>query len=180
MEETVGIDFVKCAVITALISASPVALAGKKVAALDTDFVLVLGGGDTSTTDLDVDPTRPADPAPADPEINTTYGMTLRAGYQVSFVIVDLSLEAGVRSMQFTTDDPLMAIYGGRVNIGKLIKPGMYIHGLYGFDGTSGWEAGLTGDFTAIPILNIGLQVGYGSMSEREWLNAGAHIGVQF
>ena len=175
-----GIDFVKFLVLTTLVTASPQAFAGKKIAALDTDFVLVLGGEPSAPPADDADDALEPGVSAADPKINSTFGLTLRAGYQVSFVIVDVSLEAGVRSMQFTSDDPLMAVYGGRVNVGKLIKPGMYVHGIYDFEGNSGWEAGLTGDFTAIPVVKFGLQVGYGAKSDVEWLNAGVHIGVQF
>ena len=138
------------------------------MAAVDADVVIPLGKSSA-----------PDDGgASANPEL--AFGTTLRAGYQLSFVIVDISLEGGVRSLKFSPDDPLMAIYGGRVNVGKLIKPGIYAHGIYSFDGASGWEAGLTGDFTAIPVVKFGLQLGYGEMTDVEWLNAGVHIAAQF
>lgn len=160
-------NFKKYALISALLASSPAAFAGKKVVALDGDVVLALGGAAAPESDAESGPP-------------ITFATTVRAGYQLSFVVVDVSFEGGLRSMKFAADDPLMAIYGGRVNVGKLIKPGIYVHGLYSFDGSNGWEAGLTGDFTALPVLKFGLQVGYGELSDQDWLNAGVHIAAQF
>jgi hypothetical protein len=167
LEECLAHNLKKFALVTALITTSPAAFAGKKVVAVDGDVVLALGGADTAD-------------AEAETAAPITFATTLRAGYQLSFVVVDVSLEGGVRSMKFSPDDPLIAIYGGRVNVGKLIKPGVYAHGLVTFDGNSGWEAGLTGDFTALPILKLGLQAGYGELNGRDWFNAGAHLAAQF
>ena len=90
---------------------SPTAFAGKTTVSVDTDFVLPLGGDTPESSESDE--TIPAGPGLHETELPAGYSVTLRAGYKLSFVIVDVTPEVGLRSLQLVHGTPLTFVYGG-------------------------------------------------------------------
>ena len=92
-------------------------------------------------------------------------------GYTLSIAVADVTPEIGLALMG--EGYGVQPKIGARARLGKLIMPGIYGHmisseGLAFSPGTSGFDAGMSLDLTAIPHLEIGLVGGILALPENE------------
>jgi hypothetical protein len=129
-------------------------------------------------------------------EIDSGGGGALRLGHEFDAIALSLTPEISGSYHSFSGDfGP--AVYRGtgglRLNVGKILEPGVYGHagvGRASFDVPGAaqdpsrtaftWDAGVTLDFTLLPVIEIGAHAAYNSLAagdaERlDWLTAGLH-----
>ena len=131
-------------------------------------------------------------------------GASLRLGYELPLPVVRIIPEAQLGFSQFTEDDQgnptqsvLVGRAGVRVGIGGVIGPALYAHvGYARIDGegsdfvvqSSGlsYDAGLSVDFTLLPIINLGVHGGINAIVDDgrektfQWFDIGIHAEVNF
>ncbi len=92
-------------------------------------------------------------------------------GYTLSVMVADVTPEIGLGLMG--ENYGIQPKVGARARLGKLIKPGAYGHiisseGLSFAPGTTGFDAGVSLDLTAIPHLEFGLMGGVLGLPEND------------
>ena len=133
--------------------------------------------------------------------VNTGAGFGIRLGTELHLPLIVLNPEFGFNYASFSKDQPptvYRGVAGLRLGIGELIRFGVYAHVGFGY---VSWEpspynynhSGLTYDagifleFTALPLLNIGVHAGYARMASKDeqpdplqWLSLGLHATIVF
>ena len=128
-------------------------------------------------------------------------GFAIRLGDQLHVPAVAFTPELAFSYDKFSKaygPSVYRGVVGARLSIGELIRPGVYAHvgfGKYDLDipgadpsGTAiTYDAGLSLDFTLLPLLNLGVHGSYnvllGDDEDRErfkWLTLGAHVELVF
>ncbi|MEY4578086.1 MAG: hypothetical protein RL701_2789 [Pseudomonadota bacterium] len=141
---------------------------------------------------------------PIDSEgIKTGPGFGVRIGTQLHLPLVVVTPEIGFHYSAFDnvlTVKDYRGIIGARVGIGEAFRIGAYGHVGFGhityslsrtsdaLDSNTGFtfDLGAFLDLTLIPLLDIGVHLGYGNTTTRDrynalqWLNAGIHAALVF
>ncbi len=148
--------------------------------------------------------------------ISIGYGFNGRLGYTLPVPVVDLTPEILVGYTRFSPDTGsgsigvTRAMAGGRVGVGAGFKPFAYWHIGYAHPAAESAGVELAADvlctqvgggldFTALPLLNLGIQVGYNYASEGDatlttagvtrtvkvkdgttWVDFGVHASIEF
>jgi hypothetical protein len=129
-------------------------------------------------------------------------GGALRLGQQFGGVLLSLTPEIGgsYHSLNGVYDASLYRGFVGlRLSLGAVIEPGIFGHVGYGhidFRDVSGpldrshgaltYDAGVTLDFTLLPVLDVGAHAAYNGLAGKDdfdrihWISAGGHFSVQF
>lgn len=127
-------------------------------------------------------------------------GGAFRLGRELDAVELSLTpeLSAGFHSFSGDLGPKLYrATAGARLNFGKLLEPGVFGHAGIGhasYDAPAGaadpsrtaftWDAGLTLDVTALPVIELGAHAAFDSLSsgdaERalQWITLGIHASL--
>lgn len=158
----------------AALAVSPTARAGTTLA-LDLDFATAID----------------------EPHIDSGGGGALRLGYELDLAVLSLTPEIGgsYHALGGRIDVKHYAGFvGGRVSFGKVLEPGVFAHLGIGrlsadvgdaSDTGPAFDAGVTLDFTLLPILDLGVHAAYANliMDEGEnfdWVRLGAHAALSF
>lgn len=136
--------------------------------------------------------------------VSSLLGGALRLGVEFDAKLVSLTPEVGASYHGFSGDlapGALRGFGGARLAVGAVVRPGIYFHGGYAqvtYDrATPGappsrsgptWDGGLSLDLTVLPVIDLGLHVGYTVVTASRddagdalrWLAAGAHLAVVF
>lgn len=122
-------------------------------------------------------------------------GGALRLGQELDLIVLSLTPEVGFSYHSFGGDAELThysGFIGGRVAVGKIIEPGVFAHIGIGHasndivsDTGPALDAGVTLDFTLLPILDIGVHAAYDTLwldggENLDWIRVGAHASVGF
>ncbi len=110
----------------------------------------------------------------SEPQVGSGTGFNVRLGYKLDLLVVQLTPEIGGAYHTFSgTADAKFSqgIVGARLAFGKVVEPGLYAHLGYGHlgagpgdrSGATG-DAGLTLDFTLLPIIDLGVHAGYNGL----------------
>jgi hypothetical protein len=134
--------------------------------------------------------------------VKAGFGGALRGGYDVNLGLVHLMPEVGLGLNKLTGDvSPLIfrGFAGGRFGIGVLVRFDVFAHIGYahvGYTrtpvggasegyGTPVFDTGLALDFTALPVLDLGIHASYnsafsgtGDADTPKWLGLGVHLAV--
>ena len=126
------------------------------------------------------------------------YGFDGRVGYNLSLAMIEVQPELVFSYMRFGNEgESGSTIYrgmaGGRAGLGLGLMPFVYAHigygsfssGLSAFVGGSARTYDIGGglDFTALPLINIGISAGYNIMKTDkpvEWFDLGVHANIVF
>jgi len=117
-----------------------------------------------------------------------------RLGYELPVPLLHVVPEIGFQYARYNNAKAYRGFAGGRVGIGVVLQLGVYAHiglGKIEYDGikpatdtTLNYDGGLYLDFTALPLVDIGVHAGVGRFENREdrdplqWLALGAHAAV--
>jgi len=127
-------------------------------------------------------------------------GFGIRLGAQIHLPLITLTPEIGFTWASFGDGPEIYrGILGARVGLGEVLRFGVFAH--LGF-GHQSWElatvdvshtgvtmdAGLFLDLTIIPLIDVGVHMGYGRLSANEdenidpnqWLAFGLHAAIVF
>jgi hypothetical protein len=128
--------------------------------------------------------------------VGTGGGFGIRLGQELHLPLVSINPEIGFTYASFSKDAPpkiYRGIAGLRVGVGELLRIGVMAHVGFGYvswepkqgDAShSGltYDAGLFLEFTAIPLLNIGVHAAYNRLAEGDnqpstlqWMQLGLH-----
>ena len=125
-------------------------------------------------------------------------GFALRIGYQLHLPLVTLTPEIGFHYASFDPEPTLYrGIAGGRLGIGEVFRVGVFAHigighasidtGLIDASHTAfTFDLGAFLDLTILPLIDIGIHVGYGNLSPDgdgdalQWIPIGAHVAIVF
>ncbi|MGC4090267.1 MAG: hypothetical protein QM756_20780 [Polyangiaceae bacterium] len=124
-------------------------------------------------------------------------GLAARYGYKLDLLVLSVTPEVGAGAYWFggAADARLLTGFvGGRAAFGKVVEPGVFAHIGYGsmksgnFDAVGGTtlDAGLSLDFTMVPLLDFGLHGAYGAAFLKDadeafdWFRVGAHAALAF
>jgi hypothetical protein len=135
--------------------------------------------------------------------LSTGPGFAIRAGYQLHVPLLVLTPEIGFNLAAFNSDvsdgnaRAYRGIAGVRAGIGELLRVGAYGH--VGFASVSRtlhakdldhtsftFDIGAFLDLTVIPLLDLGVHIGYASVSGEhdikalQWVAAGVHAALVF
>lgn len=150
-------------------------------------------GGASTTLALDLEYAGPIDEDP----VTGGSGGAVRLGRQADLVLVTLTGEIGGSYHGFG-GSPDVTVYrgfiGGRLQVGKILEPGIYGHlgvGKLNVDPGDArtaptFDAGLFLDLTVLPLVDVGVHVGYDTVLGGEDSNAfdyyvaGAHAALVF
>lgn len=151
------------------------------------------GGGGKTTLALDLEYAGTIDEG----DVEAGSGGAVRLGRQADLVLVKLTGELGGSYHGFS-GSPDVTIYrgfiGGRLQVGKVLEPGIYGHlgvGKLNVDpGDSRtsptFDAGLFLDLTVLPLVDVGVHLGYdtvlgsGDANAFDYYVAGAHAALVF
>lgn len=124
-------------------------------------------------------------------------GFGIRIGQQLHLPLVVINPEFGFTYASFSKDEPpkmYRGIAGGRIGFGELMRFGVLAHIGFGYvdweRGPNDWshtgltyDAGVFFEFTAIPLLNIGVHAIYNRIAASDdlndtlhWMSLGAHL----
>jgi hypothetical protein len=149
--------------------------------------------GGSTTLALDLEYAGPIDEG----EVEAGSGGAVRLGRRADLVLVSLTGEIGGSYHGFG-GSPDVTVYrgflGGRLQVGKILEPGIYGHlGIAKLNVDPGdsrtaptFDAGLFLDLTVLPLVDVGLHVGYDTVLGGEDANAfdyyvaGAHAALVF
>jgi hypothetical protein len=133
--------------------------------------------------------------------VNTGAGFGVRLGTELHLPLVVLNPEFAFTYASFSKDQPptvYRGVAGARLGFGELIRFGVMAHVGFGYvnwkPGPDNYShSGLTYDigifleFTALPLLNIGVHAAYNRMASDEgqpdplqWLSVGLHATIVF
>jgi hypothetical protein len=128
--------------------------------------------------------------------VGTGGGFGIRLGQELHLPLLSINPEIGFTYASFSKDEPpkiYRGIAGVRVGMGELLRIGVMAHVGFGY---VSWEpkqrdvshsgltydAGLFLEFTALPLLNIGVHAAYNRMAADEgqpsalqWMQLGLH-----
>lgn len=122
-------------------------------------------------------------------------GGALRIGQELDLIVVSLTPEVGGSYHSFSGDAELShysGFIGGRLAVGKIIEPGIFAHlGIghisneFASDTGPALDAGITLDFTLLPILDLGVHAAYDTLwldngENFDWVRVGAHASLGF
>lgn len=127
-------------------------------------------------------------------------GFAIRLGSQIHLPALALTPELSIGYAGFSESagpNVYRGVVGLRLGIGELIRPGVFAHiGLGRFSLDAGgrdvsstevtYDAGLMLDFTLLPLLNLGVHMGYDRLDGSDkrktfhWLTFGIHAEVVF
>jgi hypothetical protein len=128
-------------------------------------------------------------------------GGAFRLGREFDGPLLSLTPELGgsYHSLDGVYDASLYRGFAGlRLSLGLVVEPGIFGHVGYGhisfsdaspFDGSHGgltYDAGLTLDFTLLPVLEFGAHAAYNGLTGSDgferinWVSAGGHVSVRF
>lgn len=129
--------------------------------------------------------------------VSTGGGFGIRIGQELHLPLISLNPEFAFYYAEFSKDAPpkvYRGVAGGRIGIGELVRFGVLAHVGFGY---VNWEpapddyshSGLTYDagifleFTALPLLNVGVHGAYNRMTAKDdqpetlqWLQLGLHV----
>lgn len=144
--------------------------------------------------------------------VNSGGGFAIRIGQELHLPLISLNPEIGFTYASFTKDQPptvYRGIAGVRLGIGELLRFGVLAHVGFGYanwdrrsaetgdvkidtgdhshSGFS-YDAGLFLDFTALPLLNIGVHAAYNHLAQKEndpdsklqWITIGLNAALVF
>jgi hypothetical protein len=131
---------------------------------------------------------------------NSGLGGAARIGYEISLPFVALTPEVGGSYHGFWLDGPMVwrGFAGGRIAFGRLLRPGVFLHGGVGhlrFNGQAEvtfvrtsftYDAGLLLDLTLVPDVELGVHASYAALlpgdaaNQFDWVAVGAHLSVLF
>jgi len=128
--------------------------------------------------------------------VGTGGGFGIRIGQELHLPLVSVNPEIGFTYASFSKDAPpdiYRGIAGVRLGVGELIRFGVMAHIGFGYvswkplprnyshSGLT-YDAGVFVEFTALPLLNIGVHAAYNRMSDDEdqpdilhWMSLGVH-----
>lgn len=130
--------------------------------------------------------------------LNIGYGIDGRLGYSLGLAVIDIQPEIVGGYMRFgsdTTENHALwrFMVGGRAAIGAGLQVFGYVHTGYGgykagslLDTQTGvaYDLGLGLDFTALPLLTVGVSGGYNQVrldgGEVNWIDLGIHAQLAF
>jgi hypothetical protein len=133
--------------------------------------------------------------------VTTGAGFGIRLGTELHLPLIAVNPEFGFTYAEFSKDTPptvYRAIAGGRIGIGELVRFGVLAHVGFGYvnwkpapDNYSHsgltYDAGIFLEFTALPLLNIGVHATYNRMASADdqpqtlhWLSIGLHATIVF
>lgn len=133
--------------------------------------------------------------------VTTGAGFGIRLGTELHLPLIALNPEFGFTYAEFSKDNPptvYRAIAGARLGIGELIRFGVLAHVGFGYvnwkpapDNYSHsgltYDAGIFLEFTALPLLNVGVHGIYNRMAADDdqpqtlhWLSIGLHATIVF
>jgi hypothetical protein len=137
-----------------------------------------------------------------DRALDSGVGGSLRLGRELGGRLLSLTPELGgsYHSLDGVYDASMYRGFVGlRLSLGLVLEPGIFGHVGYGhisfedagepFDRSHGaltYDAGVTLDFTLLPVLDFGAHAAYNGLAGSEgfdrinWVSAGGHISVQF
>lgn len=123
------------------------------------------------------------------------FGLGARFGHQWRIPLLSIVPELGFRYDHFSgpASRAAWAIYGGgRVGIGFIIQPSVFLHAGVGHEGgpqpgtSLAYDLGAALDVTAFPVIDFGPQLVYagiagsGSRDAISWLELGGHLTFNF
>lgn len=136
---------------------------------------------------------------PVDAEvIDTGPAFAIRLGYQMHLPLFTLTPEIGFHYASFDPEPTLYrGILGARLGFGELLRFGVFAHIGYGhasIDTPIGdashsaftFDLGAFLDLTMLPLIDLGVHVGYGSLSADDdgsalkWIPVGVHAALVF
>lgn len=130
--------------------------------------------------------------------IDTGPGFALRLGYQVHLPLLTFTPEIGFHYASFDPEPTLYrGIVGARLGFGEVFRFGVFAHIGYGhasIDTPIGdvshsaftFDAGAFLDLTILPLIDLGIHVGYGRLSPEsdedalQWVPLGVHAALVF
>lgn len=111
-------------------------------------------------------------------------GIGVRAGSELDLMLVSLIPELSVDYHSFSGPDDMNVVagkLGGRVRFLKVLEPGVFAHvgvghvgGVLDYTGVA-FDAGVTLDFTLLPLIDIGLHGAYNSV-----FGGGKDVGLSY
>jgi len=117
-----------------------------------------------------------------------------RLGYELPVPFLHVVPEVGFHYARYNNAKAYRGFVGGRVGLGLILQFGAYAHvglGKIEYDGfapatdtTLNYDGGLYLDFTALPLVDIGVHAGVGRFENRsdrdplQWLALGAHASL--
>lgn len=129
-------------------------------------------------------------------------GGALRFGRQFGGPLLSLTPELGgsYHSLNGVYDASMYRGFVGlRLSVGAVIEPGIFGHVGYGHiffkdvnggldqsHGSLTYDAGVTLDFTLLPVLDVGAHAAYNGLAPSDdfdrinWISAGGHVSVRF
>ena len=131
--------------------------------------------------------------------VGTGGGFGIRIGQELHLPLVSVNPEIGFTYASFSKDEPpkiYRGIAGLRLGVGELIRFGVLAHIGFGYVSWESqqrdvshsgltYDAGLFLEFTALPLLNIGVHAAYNRMAEDEnqpdtlqWMSLGLHAAL--
>ncbi len=158
-------NLVRCATVLGCLIAATTATAGQKPGHLIVGADIDRGG----STQLD-------GPAPVS-------GAGLRIGYGVDMAIIELIPEGRLMMYGEPNHRYGTAEFGGRIMFLKILEPGLFARVLVPVGGGGpgvGITAGGVLDFTAIPVVDIGLHGGFVAGVKGTTGLGGAHVSLNF
>jgi hypothetical protein len=137
--------------------------------------------------------------APIDSSAHAGWGFGIRLGQQIHFPLLVFNPELGFTYHGFTQDSSpkvYRGIAGLRLGFGEIIRPGVFGHiglGRLDLGGVPDrshtaltYDLGAFIDFTALPLLDIGVHASYDRLTEDssgptfQFFTAGAHAALVF
>lgn len=107
-------------------------------------------------------------------------GVGGRIGLSLDVLAVTVIPEVG--ATLWLADNRFVPEAGVRVQFLKVLEPGAFAHinRPFGAEASVGWDGGFTLDLTAIPKVDLGLQVGVVNINRNIFGQAGAQVHVNF
>lgn len=133
---------------------------------------------------------------PVSLDVSSGPGFALRVGYQLHLPALTLTPEIGFHHASFDPDPTLnRGVLGARLGFGEVFRLGVFGHIGIAHESIEigSREASLTEfsfdlgaflDFTLLPLLDLGVHLGYGQVSPEDdedplrWIPLGAHVAL--
>jgi hypothetical protein len=160
-------------------------------------LLLTLTSG-TARADLAIAADLEAD-IPVSPDLlDTGPGFAIRIGYQLHLPLLTLTPEIGFHYASFDPEPTLYrGIAGARLGIGEVLRGGIFAHvgiGQASIETVLGdashtaftFDVGAFLDLTILPLIDVGIHVGYGHLSPEgnedalAWVPLGVHVALVF